>query len=70
MNTTEEFIYKGYNSGLANERGFHVLRKSSNKDLYYLLKADSELEEGQKVEVNYNHTVPYKSGQLLLGASL
>ena len=71
MNTTEEFVYKGYYEGISkHERAVHILKSESDTTPYYMFKLEGEIKEGQKVEVNYNHTVPYKSGQLLLGASL
>ena len=67
MSNRQEFIYKGYGGGHANERGVHMLKKAREKDLYYLFKVDRDLEIGQRVLVNYNHAMPYRKGILLVG---
>lgn len=69
MSNVQEFIYKGYNEGLAHESSFYRLNKIGDKTPYYLLQLDNELEIGQKLQVNYNHTMPYRNGQLLVGGA-
>ena len=71
MNATEEFIYKGHKDGLSkHERSVHVLKKHNESVPYYIFKLDSDIAAGTRLAISYNHTAPYKRGQLLLGASL
>lgn len=67
MNSTEEFIYKGYIEGGQNKPSVHLLGKKSKHKFYYLMNLDSEPEIGDEVRINYNDQLPYRKGQLLLG---
>jgi len=69
MSNSQEFIYKCYSEGFGNESAVHILRKLGENKPYYLLQLDTELEVGQRVEINYRHTVPYRNGQLLVGGA-
>ena len=70
MNSQEKFIYKCYSEAFAHENGVHVLRKSGEKDLYFILDMDKKANAGEVIEISYRHSVPYRNGQLLVGASL
>ena len=70
MNNTQEFIYKGSSESLASERSYYTLGKRGDKTPYYLLKLNAELEIGEIVQVSYNHTMPYRNGQLLVGGEV
>lgn len=70
MTRTETFVYKGYSDGFAHENPVHILRKSGEKEPYFALDLDIEPYIGEVLEINYMHMVPYRNGQLLVGASL
>lgn len=70
MSDTQEFIYKGDSQTLSHERSCYLLGKKGDKTPYYLLKLDAELEIGQTIQVSYNHTMPYRNGQLLVGGEV
>ena len=70
MSDTQEFIYKGDSQTLSHERACYLLGKKGDKTPYYLLKLDTELEIGEIVQVSYNHTMPYRNGQLLVGGEV
>ena len=69
MSNIQEFVYKGYNEGLAHEISFYRLSKQGDQTPYYLLQLNNELKVGQKLQVKYNHTMPYRNGQLLVGGA-
>jgi len=70
MSNTQEFIYKGYVQGFAHELPMHLLGKKGEKVRYYLSHLGAELEIGERVKVKYNHMMPYRNGQLLVGGEV
>ena len=70
MNNTQEFIYKGYVQGFAHELPMHLLGKKGEKVRYYLSHLNTKPEIGDRIEINYNHTMPYRNGQLLVGGEV
>ena len=68
MNSTEEFIYKGYYEGLSkHDKAVHILKSESNSTPYYMFKLDKDVEVGSRLLVSYNHTFAYRKGQFLVG---
>lgn len=55
MNSTEEFIYKGYIEGGQNKPSVHLLGKKSKHKFYYLMNLDAEPEIGDAVLMRAVH---------------
>ena len=67
MNSTEEFIYKGYIEGSENKPAVHLLGKRHMRNLYYSMPLDVDPEIGDEIRINFLDRFPYRKGHLLMG---
>ena len=73
MNSTEEFIYKGYYEGLSkHERPVNILKSQLERDstTYYIYELDREHAVGERLVISYSHIFTYKRGLMLIGGAV